>query len=370
MKYTDVPVGKRITCIYGIYDRKNNICLYIGQTVNARKRWRDHMNALKTHSHIEEFNEWFDEHGERDVDFRILEELEECNSHVLNKLERKWFDIEHPLFYREIPVDNTDHTHLTEASKDSISESLLSWYADNGYIDVSGIDVIGLSAGTRFTSRKVDVRTCAVCGEKFHIISSLDWKECHEHHERNPHNRLKPRVIAIPDEYSGKELDELTDDDVKLIYQDMLFSTEDMSTFFNCSKHAVRERIASSGIKLRSYKESIEARKTHTYDDIDVNACKQMWMEGMSLRKIADALGLYRDHVRRFIALHPEFFPERNTVQMSVSHMLKIKESDYNNIKQMRDDGKSWTVIANEFNVCRTTIFKIARKMRDKGYIV
>lgn len=63
-------------------------------------------------------------------------------------------------------------------------------------------------------------------------------------------------------------------------------------------------------------------------------------------------------------------FPERNTVQMSVSHMLKIKESDYNNIKQMRDDGKSWTVIANEFNVCRTTIFKIARKMRDKGYIV
>lgn len=34
----------------------------------------------------------------------------------------------------------------------------------------------------------------------------------------------------------------------------------------------------------------------------------------------------------------------------------------------MRDDGKSWTVVANEFNVCRTTIFKIARKMRDKGY--
>lgn len=95
-----------------------------------------------------------------------------------------------------------------------------------------------------------------------------------------------------------------------------------------------------------------------------------MCMEGMSLREIADALGLYRDHVRRFITLHPEMFPERNVVQMPVSHMLKIKESYYNNIKQMRDDGKSWTVIANEFNVCRTTIFKIARKMRDKGYIV
>lgn len=24
-----------------------------------------HMIALKSHSHIEEFNEWFDEHGER-----------------------------------------------------------------------------------------------------------------------------------------------------------------------------------------------------------------------------------------------------------------------------------------------------------------
>lgn len=71
-----------------------------------------------------------------------------------------------------------------------------------------------------------------------------------------------------------------------------------------------------------------------------------MCMEGMSLRKITDALGLYRDHVRRFIALHPEMFPERNAVQMPVSHMLKIKESDYNNIKQMRDDGKSWTAIS------------------------
>lgn len=39
-------------------------------------------------------------------------------------------------------------------------------------------------------------------------------------------------------------------------------------------------------------------------------------------------------------------FPERNAVQMPVSHMLKIKESDYNNIKQMRDDGKSWTAIS------------------------
>lgn len=356
----------RIHPLGGSQDR-NNICLYIGQTVNARKRWRDHMNALKTHSHIKEFNEWFDKHGERDIDFRILEELEECNSHILNNLERKWFDMEHPLFYREIPVDNTNHTHLTEEAKESISESLLLWYADNGYTDVSGIDVIGLNAGTKFTSRKIDVRMCAVCGTEFHIIAFLDWKECYEHHARNPHNRLKPRLIAIPDEYSGKELDELTDD-VKHIYQDMLFSIEDMSTFFNCSKHAVRKRIVSSGIRLRSYKESIEARKTHTYDDIDVNTCKQMWIAGMPIHKIADVLGLYWDHVRRFIALHPEIFPERNTVQMPVSHMLKIKEPDYYSIKKMRDDGKSWNYIANEFNVCKVTIFKTAKKMRDKGY--
>lgn len=40
MKYTDIPVDKR-------------------------RRWREHMIVLKSHSHIEEFNEWFDEHGER-----------------------------------------------------------------------------------------------------------------------------------------------------------------------------------------------------------------------------------------------------------------------------------------------------------------
>lgn len=369
MKYDEISVDEHITCIYGIYDKTTGECLYVGQTVNVGRRWREHMHDLRYHTHLKEFNEWFDSHSENDLDYRILE-LCDNNYNIKNMLERKWFNNENPLFYGEIPSGSSAHYNkLTDATKESISDSLLLWYANNGYTDISNIDVIGIDNHIKFTLKDIDKRACSVCGKEFYILSSWSWKECREHHSTNPHNKKTKRVVKIPDKYQNYSIDDLSDSDVKLIYDDMLFSVIDMSIYFECTIHAARKRVMESGAHMRSNKEAIEAKKIHTYDDIDVDKCIEMWKNGISIEKIAETLGVGKMHVSRFIHNNQDIFPNRNTPTIKESKVKRIKESDYPRIIKMRKDGYSWREIAIKFNVNKCTMLRIEMKMKKKGII-
>lgn len=89
--------------IYGIFDVRDNTCLYVGQSKNIEDRWRHHRNGLKSRKHSrEKFIEWFETHGEENITLRILETCDNTPS-VKNALEQKWFDELNPLFFGKNP---------------------------------------------------------------------------------------------------------------------------------------------------------------------------------------------------------------------------------------------------------------------------
>ena len=59
--------------IYGIYS-KSQPRAYIGQTINAERRWRRHLNRLSNRTHHNSFlQRHYDKYGADDLEFKVLE---------------------------------------------------------------------------------------------------------------------------------------------------------------------------------------------------------------------------------------------------------------------------------------------------------
>lgn len=115
---------KKITGVYGIFDLDTDQCLYVGQSVDVKKRMRTHKGELVKGKHIRsDLQEWFDQEGNQAY-FLILEECADTDD-AKNSCEIKWFKLLRPLFYGLEPNMNTKWG-MSESAKAKIVKSLLS----------------------------------------------------------------------------------------------------------------------------------------------------------------------------------------------------------------------------------------------------
>lgn len=89
--------------VYGIFDYRDDTCLYVGQSKNIEYRLKKHIVSLRSQRHDRPgFNHWFSDNGEQNIETRILEICENTPS-AKNALEQKWFDELNPLFWGKNP---------------------------------------------------------------------------------------------------------------------------------------------------------------------------------------------------------------------------------------------------------------------------
>lgn len=135
------------TGIYGIFDRRNGECLYVGQSKSIEDRWRSHRKRLLGGRHLTKFTEWFQSQG-ADLSVLELRQLEETDNtdEAKNAAEIKWFHELSPRFYGKIPASTETWEHSKE-TREKISAGLHQHYPSPTY-------------------------SCHQCGEKFQTRKS------------------------------------------------------------------------------------------------------------------------------------------------------------------------------------------------------
>lgn len=110
----------------GIYQITNQVNgkRYIGSSVNLRKRWRDHLSALRYKRHgNRHLQRAFDKHSETIFVFSVLEHVED--SAQLVEREQHYFDMLSPEYNLSLTADprySLGHHHSKETRK-KMSES-------------------------------------------------------------------------------------------------------------------------------------------------------------------------------------------------------------------------------------------------------
>lgn len=99
--------------IYGIFDSFSGQCLYVGQSKNVEKRWKEHIKKLKSGVHSRsDFIEWFNNRDKDSSAFRfVILEICENEYKVKNALEMKWFLDLQPIFFGKQPALNQKWEH-------------------------------------------------------------------------------------------------------------------------------------------------------------------------------------------------------------------------------------------------------------------
>jgi transposase-like protein len=102
--------------VYGIFDKRDNTCLYVGLSRDIAGRWKKHLSRLRAGKHGRpEFNDFFASinNDESLLEFKVLEECASVDK-ILNLCEMKWFILLQPKFYGPRPSENNKWTHSKE----------------------------------------------------------------------------------------------------------------------------------------------------------------------------------------------------------------------------------------------------------------
>lgn len=110
----------------GIYKITNNVNgkAYIGQSINIKNRWKDHINALnRKHSSCTLLQRAWNKYKQESFSFEILEL---CTEDMLDEVETKYIDIydSHTNGYNIEPGGNANK-HLSDETKQKIREAHL-----------------------------------------------------------------------------------------------------------------------------------------------------------------------------------------------------------------------------------------------------
>lgn len=115
---------KKIICIYQIKCESNNK-VYIGSTINYKRRINVHYNELKKQEHHSiKLQNTYNKYGKNSLNFTILEEIE--NVEILIDREQCYFDMINPELNMVLVAGLNSHLGMkrSEETKKKISESL------------------------------------------------------------------------------------------------------------------------------------------------------------------------------------------------------------------------------------------------------
>lgn len=151
--------------VYGIFDSRDNTCLYVGLSRDIAGRWKKHLSRLRVGKHKRSgFNDFFAsiDRDESLLSFRILEECESVDT-ILNLCEMKWFTLLQPKFHGSLPSENNKWTHSEEtrakisaAAKKARSFDYTCKYCLNGFVS-SGLNRVHCSTEcARLSSRRIE----------------------------------------------------------------------------------------------------------------------------------------------------------------------------------------------------------------------
>lgn len=192
--------------IYGIFDARDESCLYVGQSKTIEERWKAHLNLLRIGNHRADFNAHFlsIEKDENLLVFRILEECENIDL-VKNRAEIQWFNLLSPRFYGKFPTLNEKWTH-SEETRAKISQGLL--------------NSAKVRSKVLLRKQKQEAKLCVFCGTSFNIDKR---KTCSD---QCSSNLIAHNMTVIPDA-SYEKLYQLW------IIEDV--SIDSLAITFNCS---------------------------------------------------------------------------------------------------------------------------------------
>lgn len=111
--------------IYGIFDKRDDTCLYVGQSKDIAERWKGHLKNLRSGKHIrKDFVTWFESY-DKDPESIRFEILEPClnDDVVKNVIEMHWFQELNPRFFGKMPTIN-ERWALSEETKAKIGATL------------------------------------------------------------------------------------------------------------------------------------------------------------------------------------------------------------------------------------------------------
>lgn len=203
------------TGIYGLFETKDNECLYVGLSSNIEKRYKQHLKLLRGKRHPrEDFVEWWISNKENN-DFLELRILEKCSKERLNEKEIYWFSKLKPKFYGKEPNENEKWEHSSE-TKRKISVKLSD------------------------PSSKIEVQ-CEYCKNSFFAYIKKRRKFCSK--ECGDKNRS---VVG-----NGKHK-ELYQANLEELYYKKEMSLSDIAKMFNTSFQTVHYVMKRKGIECRS----------------------------------------------------------------------------------------------------------------------
>lgn len=258
--------------VYGIFDRRDGACLYVGQSKTIEQRWRQHVTKLKNKRTraLKDFVNWYHENGasEEVLDFRILEECVN-DDYTKNFLESQWTHELGPRFKGKNPSMNESWEHSDE-TKAAIAAGVLRNQIPKPPLPLCvqcGVNRVGrrtnkfCSHKCRSLSGRIEIDIDLL--EKMYLDDSVSLNEICNHFQITGGtvlDRLKSRGITgrLSKATRQKDLIEiLTKENLHDLYWIQRFSVADIAVRFKTSVGVIGSLMTKYGIPKKSTSEAI-----------------------------------------------------------------------------------------------------------------
>ena len=96
----------------------NDVCVYVGQSINLKSRKASHLRKLRKNVH---YNKYLQRLYNKYKETFVFSKLEECSPDLLTEREMYWIEELKPKCNMQIPSDST-HFTITEQSRKKMSK--------------------------------------------------------------------------------------------------------------------------------------------------------------------------------------------------------------------------------------------------------
>lgn len=275
--------SQKTSGIYALFDNESYVCLYVGQSIDIKRRWYQHISALKKQaSSIEKFNEWFKNTGMRTDRIAILVIEEVSNQSNLNEKEFYWFKLLTPMFFGRVPAAATNHWQaeivFNEEVRKKLSEATKAYHKANPVEAPYG----------RKNGAVVVKKTCAFCNENFLTVHKKS-QFCSYSCGTNNHNSQKHKSKA-----------EIKEEMIKLL-------KTPITMFELAKKLSVSQPTARKLLKefdLNNHREAPKQKREGIEKKIKKTEIQDALKEVSSQRELAEKLSISESSTKRLLSFY------------------------------------------------------------------